>query len=366
MDTIRLFTGEIDFAEADDDGWAVLICICHLCIRWEPDPVRYSAELDLFVWVLHLYSQAIRTHFVESHYAHLLRSTFWPGRETVARLLLDIGPTGAIDAVEIEGGFTALQAVLIEPGCPNLYRILAFDPDIHHSGFEASHSPLHETPLSLALYASQPFRQFADALNKQKTDLDDFVLQELREDSPLMNDGWTRQNLRSLVDHEFEPDVWYTHIKYCDECGGDFIDAVRVEIAWQYHLKDFRAWHLRTASETRKWYTDLVGNISDETIQDKTSMSPILNFGDVGNSLELHSCPGTDCSNDVPSGSEPVDSETDQESWERRFWQHRVVCAHCWHDFKHGLKNPQSAMQNDSAEEDNDSDDDFSPYLFNT
>lgn len=361
MDTIRLFADEIDFAEADDDGWAVLICIYQLCSRWESDRGRYLAKLDLFVWMLHLYRQAIRENFVESHYAHMLRSAFWPGRETVARLLLDLGPAGAIDAVEIKGGFTALQVGLLEPGCPDLERILAFNPDIHHLGFEPSHSPVHETPLSLSLYASQSFRRFADALYERKTDLDDFVLQELWGYSPLMKDDWTMHTLRALFDHEFKPDVGYTGIMYCHECGGSFIEAVRVEIAWQYHLKEFKERHLRAASETRKSYTDLGGNISDDIIQDQTSMDPILDFDDVGNRFELHSRSGTDTSSNVPPGS-----ETDEESWEQRFWQHTVVCVHCWQSFKRRLRNPQSVMQDYFAGEDNDSEDDFSPYLFNT
>ena len=265
-DTIRLFSDEIDFADADGDGWAVLICINHACSRWESDRASYSAKSDLFVWVLQLYSQAIRKHFVESHYAHLLRSAFWPGREKVARLMLDLGPIGAIDAVKIEEGFTALQVGLIEPGCPDLERILVFNPDVHHLGFEPSHSPVQETPLSLSLYASSPFRRFANALNERNIDLDDFVFQELWDHSPLMKEGWTRHKLRALFDHEFEPDVGYIGIKYCDEYGGDFIEAVQVEIAWRYHLKQFKKPHLPTASETRKSHMDLVGKSLEDTI----------------------------------------------------------------------------------------------------
>lgn len=365
IDTVRLFTDELDFADADGDGWAVLICINHACSRWETDRAIYSAKSDLFVWMLHLYSQAIRNHFVESHYAHCLRSAFWPGREKVARLLLDLGPIGAIDAVEIEGGFTALQVGLIEPGCPNLEKILAFDPDIHHLGFEPSHSPVQETPLSLALYASQPFRRFTDALNERNTDLDEFVSQELWEHSPLMKDGWTRHKLRALFDHEFEPDVWYTSLKYCEECGGDFIEAVQVEIAWQYHLKQFKEWHLRIASQPRKSHMDLVGKSLEDTIHNQTSLDPMQDFENINIDLKPHAWSGTDGSGDSSPGSEPAERETDQVAWKRSFWQHTVVCVHCWQNFKHGLRYPQSAMRNDSSEEDIDSEEDFSPYLFN-
>ena len=364
MDTIRLFADEIDFADADGDGWAVLICINHTCSRWESDHARYSAKSDLFVWVLHLYSQAIRENFVESHYAHFLRSAFWPGREQMARLLLDLGPIGAIDAVEIEGGFTALQVGLIEPGCPDLERILALNPDIHHLGFEPSHSPVQETPLSLSLYASQPFRRFADALNKRNTNLDDFVLQELWEHSPLMKDGWTRYNLRALFNHEFKPDVGYAGIKYCEECGGNFIEAVQVEIAWQYHLKGFKEWHLRTAPETRKSHMDLVGKSPENTIHNQTAMDLMQGFDNFNNGLTPNASPGTDGSGDSFSGSDPAERETDSVSWERSFWQHTVVCVFCWQNFRHRLRDPQSAMR--KAGEDDDSEEVFSPYLFNT
>lgn len=365
MTTIRLFTDDIDFAEADGDGWAALLCIKSSYTRAEPDPDKRSTKSDLFVWLLQLFSQEIRANFVERHYAHVLKAAFGPGRERVARLLLELGPIGAIDAVETEGGFTALQVGLVEPGCPNLEKILAFDPDIHHLGFEPSNSPVQETPLTLALYASQPFRRFTDALKVRNTDLDDFVLQELWEHSPLMKDGWTMHQLRALFDHEFEPDVECTGIKCCDECGGNFIEAVQVEIAWQNHLKKFKEWHLRTASETRKSHNDLLGKSLKNTIHYQTSTDLIKGFDSSSNGLK-HAWPGTDGSGDSFSGSEPAECETDSVSWERNFWQHTVVCVFCWQNFTRGLGYSQSATRNDSEEEDNDSEEDFSPYLFNT
>ena len=365
MTTIRLFTDEIDFAEADGDGWAALLCIKNSYTRAEPDPAKRSTKSDLFVWLLQLFSQEIRANFVEKHYAHVLKAAFGPGRERVARLLIELGPVNAIDTVENEGGFTALQVGLVEPGCPNLERILAFDPDIHHLGFEPSHSQAQETPFSLALYASQPFRRFADALNERNIDLDDFVLQELWEHSPLMEDGWTRQKLRALFDHEFEPDVAYTGIEYCDECGRGFIEAVQVEIAWQHHLEQLKEWHLRTTSDPRESHTDLVGKSFEDTSHDQTSMDLMQDFDDFNNGLEPHAWPETDSSGDSSSASEPAERERDRVAWEGSFSQHTVVCVHCWQKFKHGVRNPRSTMQNDSAEEDNNSEEDFSPYLFN-
>lgn len=366
MTTIRLFTDKIDFVEADGDGWAALLCIKKSYARTEPDPAKRSTKSDLFLWLLHIFSQEIRENFVERHYARVLKAAFGPGRERVARLLLELGPVDAVDSVEVEGGFTALQAILIEPGCPDLERILAFNPEIHHLGLEASHSPIQETPLSLALYASQTFRSFADALNKRNIDLDGFVIQELGENYPLVKDSWTRETLRAVFEYQFEPDVGYTGIGFCDECGGELIEAVRVEVAWQFHLKEFKERHLRTASETGRSHVDQLSNISNDTMQHQTSMDRTLHFGDVGNNLKSRSRSGTDCASDVRPGPEPAESETEEDSWERRFWQHTVVCVHCWQSFKSRLRDPQSAIQNDPTGEDNDPEDDFSPYLFNT
>ena len=353
MDTIRLFTDEMDFAEEDGDGWAALRCM---------NDFRSSFEPDLFVWLLQSFSQEIRTHFVRRHYTRFLGTAFWPGKEKVARLLLELGPAGAIDTVIYEGGYTALQISLCEPEFSDLERILALDPDLHHLGSELLCSPVEESPLSLALYSSHKFRDFADALKKRHIDLDDFVLQELREKSPLINDGWTRQTLRALVDHDFEPGVRYRGVWCCDECHDAFESNVpmsrgRVEIAWQHHLEDFKEWHSQIASKTMNSHEDLAGNIPEDAIQDQTSLDPIRDF---------QAWSGTDGSGHSPSGSDYAEREVDQVSWEERFRQHNVVCVHCWQRFKDGLRDPQSAMQNDSAEEDDVSEEDFSPFLFNT
>lgn len=387
-----------------------LFCIQDFWSRWEPDPATYSAKSDLFVWMLRLFSPEIRTYFIEKCYARLLRTAFGPGKEKVHRVLLELGPVGAIDAVGKEGGYTTLQAALAYAQVySDLEMILAFDPDVHHVGFEADYSPVDETPLSLALYSSHPFRRFTDALKKRHYDLDEFVVQELWEESPLMKEGWTRQTLRALFEVDFEPDVWYTNLQHCDECQNRFfceLPLLQVEIAWQKILEDFKerhsptafetansrgdpvdevtendtedqtsmnpgqdaddvsnnsgiegSWHSQIASETANSHEDLVGKVSEDFAQDQTSRDSLGDF-DEDNGLEIEGS-GTDSSGDSSS-------ETDQVSWERRFWQHMVVCIHCWHNFK---RRTQSAMQEDLAGEDpcsEDSEDGFSPFLFNT
>lgn len=401
----------MDFVEADGDGWMALSCMEDLLARWDPDPATYSAKSDLFVWMLRLFSPEIRTYFIEKCYAGLLRTAFYPRGEKVHRLLLELGPVGAIDAVDKEeGGYTTLQAAIAYAEVySDLEMILAFDPDVHHVGFEADYSPVDETPLSLALYSSHPFRRFTDALKKGHYDLDEFVIQELWEESPLMKEGWTRQTLLALFEIDFEPDVGYTSLQHCDECQNRFVyelSPLQVEIAWQQFLEHFKerhsptafetanshgdpvdevtendtkdqtsihpgqdaddvsnnsgiegSWHSQIASETANSHEDLVGKVSEDFTQDQTSRDSLGYFDD-GNGLEIEES-GTDCSGDSSS-------ETDQVSWERRFWQHTVVCIYCWHDFK---RRTQSAMQEDFAEEDHyseDSEDGFSPYLFNT
>lgn len=403
IDTLRLFTDEMDFVEADGDGWLALSGIADLYCRWEPDIFRIS---DLLVWVLQLFSPEIRTHLIESSYARILRVILNGGM--VARLLLELGPVGAIDAVHVEEGFTALQWTLVwatsHTYCleSELEMILAFDADIHHLGFEPEYSFREETPLSLALYSSWLFRRFTNVLKKRQIDMDEFVLQELREHSPLLNDGWTGQTLRALFEHELESDDEYTDVDFCDECHWVLLSSpgLQVEIAWQYYLEWLKGWYSQTASETINSHEDLVGNISENTIPDYAFVGPIRDL-DAGDRPEPHKESGNDCSGDSSSGSEPAECErdrecetdrecekkrecetdqeyetyqeyetgqkceTDQESWERRFWQHRVVCIDCWLSFKRGLRNPRSTVQNDSSGEDDDSEEEFSPYLFN-
>ena len=416
----------MDFIETDGDGWMALFCVQDASNRWEPDPATFSAKTDLFVWMLRLFSPEIRTYFMEKCYAKILTTAFQPGKERVHRLLLELGPVGAIDVVDKEEeGYTTLQTTLAYAEVSSdLEMILAFDPDVHRLGFDDFYSPIDETPLSLALYSSHPFRRFTDALKKGHYDLDEFVIQELWEESPLMKEGWTRQTLLALFEIDFEPDVGYTSLQHCDECQNRFVyelSPLQVEIAWQQFLEHFKerhsptafetansrgdpvdevtendtkdqtsmnpgqdaddvsnnsgiegSWHSQIASETANSHEDLVGKVSEDFAQDLTSRDSLGDFDD-DNGLEIEGS-GTDSSGDSSSGdsssgdssSGDSSSETDQVSWERRFWQHTVVCIYCWHDFK---RRTQSAMQEDFAEEDHyseDSEDGFSPYLFNT
>lgn len=351
IDTIRLFTDEMDFVEADGDGWLALSCVNDLYSRYEPDIAKLSTKSDLFIWMLRSFSPEIRKNLKKRCYATVLSSVMVPGREKVATLLLELGPVGAIDTVGSEGDFTALQYHLLCSDCDELEigMILKSGADIHHLGLELEFSPREETPLSLALYSFRLFRGFAKALKERQIDMDEFVLHELRENFPLVNDGWTEQTLRALFEYEFEPDDGYIFLEYCDECHfvltRKFGCLLQVEVAWQRHLEDVKEWHSESSSEKMISYEDLVGNVPD-TSQYQTPMDPIQD----------------------PGGVEKCETEyeTDQVSWKRRFWQHRVVCIHCWSKFKRGLSNPRPTMQNDPAEEDDDSEEDFSPYLFNT
>lgn len=368
IDTLRLFTDEMDFIETDGDGWMALFCVQDASNRWEPDPATFSAKTDLFVWMLRLFSPEIRTYFMEKCYAQILTTAFQPGKERVHRLLLELGPVGAIDVVDKEeGGYTTLQTTLAYAEVSSdLEMILAFDPDVHRLGFDDFYSPIDETPLSLALYSSHPFRRFTDALKKGHYDLDEFVVQELWEESPLMKEGWTRQTLLALFEIDFEPDVGYTSLQHCDECQNRFVyelPPLRVEIAWQQLLEHFKERHSPTAFETANSRGDPVDEVTENDTKDQTSMNPGQDADDVSNNSGIEGS-GTDSSGDSSSGDSS--SETDQVSWERRFWQHTVVCARCWHDFK---RKTQSAVQKDFAGEDHyseDSEDGFSPYLFNT
>ena len=351
MDTIRLFIDDMDFVEVGGDGWLALLYMS-LCHKRRKPNIATLAQSDLLIWMLQSFSPEIRTYFINKHYADILYWVMAPGREKVAKLLLELSPVGAIDTVRSEGGFTTLQDHIIFTARDGhaLGMILRFGADIHHLGFDTAYSPREETPLSLALYSSGSFQAFTAALRKRNIDLGPFVLHELRENFPLLNDGWTEQTLRALFEDEFKPDDGYIDLDICDECHCFFGSwRLRVEVAWQLHLEYLKGWHSESSSETMSGHQDLIGIASDAS-QDQIPMDPIQD-------LDVEEC--------------ETEYETDQVSWERRFWQHRTVCISCWLHFKHGLRDPQSTMQNDSAEEggdseEDDSEDDFSPYLFNT
>lgn len=400
IDTLRLFTDEMDFVEADGDGWTALHCLGDTMSGFLPDPTRNLANLDPFVWALRVFSLEIRACFIENLYAGVLGTAFWLETETADRLLLELGPVGAVDIIEHEGGYTALQnALVFHYDTSHLDIILEFKPDLHHLGFNSSYSPQEETPLSLALYSSYKSRQFINALKKQHCDLDDFVLQELREDLPLTKDGWTARTLRELCEDEFEPDTGNINPTSCEVCGSIWKP---VEIAWQLYILKFRETHSQLAAETTDRYEDLVDNddvsispesegswhtqiasqrlnchkdsmdeISEVDTHDQTFRNPLQDL-DEENGSEIEGS-DTDRSGYSYSTSELVEGDSDQESREQRFWQHTVVCIHCWLDFKRGIRKPRRAWPDLSEDEEDcsedsaeDSEDGFSPYLFNT
>ena len=378
IDTLRLFTDVMNFVDHDGDGWLALLDISS---SYGYD--RRSIFPHLFLWMLQLCSPEIRTHFIEYNYTVLLWNGFNFGNEKLARLLLDLGPVDAIET-KVVGSYTMLQANFLWPGGRGLDMILAFEPDLHHLSSNPKISPREETPLSLALYSYESFSAFAQALRKRHTNMDEFVLQELREDYPLKDDGWTRQTLRALFQLKVQPDavviIYSTNIR-CDECYGYSLYWLKVGVAWQRYLEMFKERHSQIATEISNSNEGMTDIVSENTAQNQLLIDLMRDFDDISNCQELHTDSGTESSGDSSSGSELAECETDQPSWEQRFWQHEVVCTHCWYSFKNGLGKPPWARQSDSAEEDDNSEDegsedegsgdegseeDFSPFLINT
>ena len=372
IDTLRLFTDTLEFSESDDDGWRVLGELCDSCIAGRGD---VEAKVSILIWLLNLTGSDIEGNYVEVCYAtlmHLLASN--SKAADAVRLLLQLAPKGAIDAKEHPRGFTALQGcvALADNG---LSEILSMEPNLHALSRDLLYSPEEETPTSLAMYSSWAFWLFRDGLIVTNVDIDELVYRELDHDGPLANAGWDVPSLRALFNCHVDPDI-YLHEPWewtCGDCGTKK-EPIRVQPFWYRFLEkvrrrraNFIPYQNQTlpSSELDLGHKNFLSEQADSSnaTTETEHIAQIHSSTVPSPNLTHHQSPSE------PTVEEPLDLSypTHTGITDYVYEKDEIICISCWCKFRDSGQRPTPCFSGSSSSvADNSSEDDFSPFLFNT
>ena len=361
FDTCRIFETSFNFWDGDGDGWDVL----QFAPNWYSLLSTKEAELVVAFcsWLVKSSSPDITGNFV-------VDKVWWAIYEVnddfanFFDLLLGLSPPGVLDdnAGLLQQYSFDLSSHMLRENWKIVNLLLAWGADPHHVYAPNRHSPVAESPLSFAMYSSRAFCAFRHALHGRDFDLKDFARKELEGERPLLDAGWKMETLTALLEQDFEPDTSRRETEAddgrCDSCNRLLYLAVGVQLYWQSFLES-----VKSGLSTR-------------------NLCPIFQDGQPSNSqrsLTILNDSTTDTADDSALSQDPALSEDqaarrDQEPLisgngisSTVFDRKEVWCIKCWHHFKEtGRRRSPARPVTKSSDEDDASEDEFSPYLIHT
>lgn len=364
IDTCRLFEDSFDFWDETGDGWSILeYMLLHICSQ----PTIREAEqlLALFSWITQSFIADIKANYSTRKVQRMAYFSEDRVADTVESLLRLSPPEVLNEPKMINFEHAPLvHRHIISQNWKLVNLLLAYGADPHRVSSNSCKSGNAETPLSLAMYSSWAFWTFRNILHERSFDLEEFARQELQEGHPLFDAGWQMETLTALLEPDFEPDIGpykeFGEIYYCDNCGGSVYSYhIQVQPYWRGVLESIRngTYPPRSCLDTQNEQLSI--NQNHLTISDKDSL--------------IHTTEGSESSNDgalledeaAQSDEESPTSGSDNPR--TLFARDEVWCTVCWFYFKKtGRRWTPASPKTQSSDEDDSSDDDFSPYLFNT
>jgi hypothetical protein len=113
-----------------------------------------------------------------------------------------------------------------------------------------------QTPTMLAMYDSNMFRLWRQALRELGHSFEKFIRREL-EDGLLREEGWTESSLAYLFDVEIPLELHtsptilgFTRCQRCGQCGAGLSARLTVDLKWRRRLRDIRLLLSHKSSET--------------------------------------------------------------------------------------------------------------------
>ena len=313
-------------------------------------------------------SSDIKENFIEENVRRML---FWASDEyaDLFEFLLGLSPAAALH--DNFGLFQDYSSLLFRHIPIQNWKIvnllLAWGADPHYVYKRSSYSPDAQSPLSLAMYSSWTFWAFRNALHSIGLDVKGFVRKELEEGRPLLDAGWQVDTLTALLDLEFEPDtsprLTEEHALLCDSCDQHLFfrnlyePPIMVQPYWQSFLESIKngTYPQRICSDTQDGQpfnsqrnsAVLKDSIADTADDSAFSHDPALSEDQAADPDDETSTNGIDVSGIISDR---------QEVW----------CLECWNHFKETGRRFSPASETESSDEDDASEDDFSPYLIHT
>ena len=360
IDTCRIFETAVALWDEDGDGWNLL----ENTTSWNSSLSTTEAEpvLEFCSWLVRSSSPDITGDFIVGK---VWSAIYWSNDDFAdfVDLLLGLSPPRALqDNVDLlRHRDTLLFTHILRANWKIVNLLLAWGADPHHVRAFDMYGPDAESPLSLAMYSSWAFWAFRNALHGRDLDLKEFARKELEQGSPLLEAGWQMETLTALFELEFEPDTAprYDSLRYlCDSCNQHWYYhcTIMVQPYWQSFLESVKG------SDSPH---DLCSTTEDEQPSDSRRNLTVLGDSSIDTADDSALSQG-------PALSENQAAHPDQESPLNRvdilstiFDRKEVWCVWCWYRFKEtGRRSP--APETESSDEDDASEDDFSPFLIHT
>ena len=374
IDICRAFEASFDFWDGDGDGWDVLTYSHH----WFRSASYSDAEAvaAFSSSLVKSSSPDIKDALLKENLSeeNLLEKHFWFvidwADDQVAdfvELLLGLIPAGSLhdNANLLQSSSRLLSTHIVRQNSKIVNLLLAWGADPHHVYARTWQSPVPESPLSFAMYSSWAFWAFRNVLQSKDLDVQDFASKELEEGSPLLKAGWQMETLTALLELDFNPDIAPHNCSpriRCDSCNGKlWLDIEYPDITVQPYWQSFLESVKNGVSPL-----DLCSVTQDE--QPSNDQHNLTVFNDLT----------TDTADDSESSQDPALSEdeaadSDEESpingvdiSSTTFDRKEIWCINCWFHFKETGRRRCPTSRTEPPNEDDDSEDDFSPYLIHT
>ena len=353
IDTCRIFNDSYDFWDEFGDGWAILDRSMSLDIGSDD---RASTEFSK--WFVQSSSPDIKAYYDKTSVSNIIHYAS-PGRLDSISMLLELGPTGIVDH-DLYGRTSLIQSI----GWRDFDKarmFLALGADPHHSSFSSDSSRV-ESPLSMAMYSSWTFCFFRDDLMEMNFHVKDIVCRELEQGGPLLDDGWQAETLSALLKFNFElkfqpPRIYYNQCSNCN-CHISIFD-VMVQPYWQDILE-----RIKNGTYVQKPCSDTqdVQSSSSERHPLKSDEMFFTNTADGGTLSQDRALV-----DDSSFRSDEERAATESTISELAPGEEEIWCFRCWTHFKEtGRRYSPPVTGTFDSDEDDSSEDDFSPFLFNT
>ena len=368
MDTLRIFLDCMDFSETAGGGWDTLILLGDQTERIGGETV---AKRTLFSWILRVTACDVKENFLEREYSLVLYWVLCREKDDMIRSWLQFGGKDAINSRCSNGGYSNLHywTAYAEH---RLDFILKQAPDLHLIGCDDFHSPIPETPTSLALYSTFAFSNWRDSLHVARIELCEFICAEMQQ-MPLVDAGWTVKTLWAVFHYTYETDWHLLDHRFCDDCAGN-LHAVKVQPYWLHILTEIKSglyhddlpeWPLATSGG--KYETEGGRAEGGEGHRDVTTDLD-------GQPQILRSLSGD---GDEESSQNVTKYHISTNSWKLgeqdvldcAYRREEVVCMNCWLWYKKsGKRFTPDDYEDESDLEDTDgsSDDGFSPFMIHS
>ena len=365
IDTCRIFETSFDFWDRDGDGWDVL----QFAPEWHESLSTTEAEtmVAFCSWLVKSSSPDIKDNFVEDKVwdtTHCVNDEF----ADFVDLLLGLNPAGTLhdDAGLLQHWPPLLSRHIIRQNWKFVNLLLATGADPHRVYTDKYYSPVAESPLSWAMYSSWTFWGFRNTLHGRDLDIKDFAREELEEGRPLHKAGWQMETLTALLELDIELDIapYNGRPRYsCDSCNRDIRSSpysakIVVQPYWQSSLESVKSgvsphglFSITQDEQPPNSQHNLT--VPNDSTTDTTGDSAL------SQDLVLSEDQATHQHQESPTNGVDISSTI--------FDRKEIWCIECWYDFKKtGHQRSPASFVTESSDDDDASEDDFSPYLIHT